>query len=137
MARHHFGLPLRYTGFGARGKQVRDLLHPEDLFDLVLRQMSAIDAHRGGIFNVGGGPAGSTSLREWTSLCGELTGRVSEPTADPATHPTDVPYYVSDHRRASAAFDWKPRRGVREIASDILAWLREEEDGLHDLFAEP
>jgi CDP-paratose 2-epimerase len=137
VARHHFGLPLRYTGFGGGGKQVRDLLHPDDLFELLLRQLSAIDAHRGAAFNVGGGAAGSTSLCEWTAVCAELTGRSAAPAAEPETHPFDVPYYVSDHRRASAAFDWKPRRGVREIAGDILAWLRAEEEGLRDLFADP
>src|SRR5262245_26673747 len=134
VARHHFRRPLRYTGFGGSGRQVRDLLHPEDLFDLLLRQLSSIDAHRGAVFNVGGGPWGSTSLREWTSICAELTGHAAEPAADPATHPVDVPYYVSDHRRASAAFDWKPRRGPREIAADVLAWLRAGEDELRDLF---
>jgi CDP-paratose 2-epimerase len=137
VARHHFRRPLRYTGFGGTGKQVRDLLHPEDLFDLITRQLPAIDAHRGAVFNVGGGPVGSTSLREWTAICSELTGHDAAPAADPATHPVDVPYYVSDHRRASAAFDWKPRRGPREIAADVLAWLRAGEDELRDLFAEP
>ena len=31
MLSHHFGLPLSYIGFGGHGKQVRDLLHVEDL----------------------------------------------------------------------------------------------------------
>ena len=137
VARHHFRLPLRYTGFGGAGKQVRDLLHPEDLFELISRQLPAIDAHRGAVFNVGGGAEGSTSLREWTALCAELTGHAAAPDSDPATHPVDVPWYVSDHRRASAAFDWKPRRGPREIAADLLAWLRAGGDGLRRLFAEP
>jgi CDP-paratose 2-epimerase len=92
VARHQLRRPLRYTGFGGTGKQVRDLLHPEDLFELLLRQLSAIDAHRGGVFNVGGGPAGSTSLREWTSLCAELTGHAAAPDRDAATPPVDVPY---------------------------------------------
>jgi CDP-paratose 2-epimerase len=135
-ARHHFRRELRYTGFGGAGKQVRDLLHPEDLFELILRQMSAIDAHRGAVFNVGGGPGGSTSLREWTAVCAELSGHDVEPASDPATHPVDVPYYVSDHRAATAAFDWKPRRGAREIAADLFAWLRAGEAELAGLFAE-
>ena len=37
VARHWFGLPLRYVGFGGTGKQVRDLLHPADLVALVLK----------------------------------------------------------------------------------------------------
>ena len=39
MLAHHFGNPLTYIGFGGEGKQVRDLLHVEDLVDLVERQL--------------------------------------------------------------------------------------------------
>ena len=39
MLAHHFGNPLSYIGFGGDGKQVRDLLHVEDLVDLVERQL--------------------------------------------------------------------------------------------------
>jgi CDP-paratose 2-epimerase len=34
MARHLYGGPLSYTGFGGHGRQVRDLLHVDDLYDL-------------------------------------------------------------------------------------------------------
>ena len=46
-----------------------------------------------------------------------------------------MPWYVSDHRRASAAFGWAPRRGPRAIAQDLLAWVRAEEPALRALFA--
>ncbi len=39
MLAHHFRKPLSYIGFGGKGKQVRDLLHVEDLVDLVERQL--------------------------------------------------------------------------------------------------
>ena len=39
MLAHHFGQPLSYIGFGGAGKQVRDLLHIDDLVDLVERQL--------------------------------------------------------------------------------------------------
>jgi len=136
VARHHLRAKLRYTGFGGAGRQVRDLLHPEDLFELLQRQMAAIDAHRGAVFNVGGGVAGSTSLCEWTALCRELTGHDAAPAGEAETSPVDVPWYVSDHRRASEAFGWAPRRGPRAIAEDLLAWVRAEEPALRALFAQ-
>ena len=40
VARHHFGKPLRYTGFGGEGKQVRDLLR--------IAWLSALQAERSG-----------------------------------------------------------------------------------------
>ena len=38
---HHFGHPLEYIGFDGSGKQVRDLLHVEDLIDLLEEQLVA------------------------------------------------------------------------------------------------
>ena len=36
---HRFGSPLSYIGWGGEGKQVRDLLHVDDLVDLVDEQL--------------------------------------------------------------------------------------------------
>jgi CDP-paratose 2-epimerase len=60
---------LRYIGFGGQGRQVRDVLHPEDLGVLVWRQMSSPDADRPRIFNVGGGRSSSASLAELSAWC--------------------------------------------------------------------
>ena len=38
MLAHHFRRPLSYIGFGGSGKQVRDLLHVEDLIELLDEQ---------------------------------------------------------------------------------------------------
>ena len=40
MLAHHFGRPLSYIGFGGTGKQVRDLLHVDDLVELVDEQLA-------------------------------------------------------------------------------------------------
>ena len=56
MLAHHFGRPLTYIGFGGNGKQVRDLLHVEDLVDLLDEQLARSGrAGRRDVFNVGGG----------------------------------------------------------------------------------
>ena len=69
MLAHHFGNPLSYIGFGGSGKQVRDLLHVEDLVDLVERQLLDQEAWDGRTVNVGGGRECSLSLRETTAIC--------------------------------------------------------------------
>ena len=74
MLAHHFRQPLSYIGFGGRGKQVRDLLHVEDLVDLVERQLLDPGAWDGRTVNVGGGRECSLSLLETTAICRELTG---------------------------------------------------------------
>lgn len=129
---HYFKRPLRYTGFGGKGKQVRDLLHPADLFDLVTRQLPEISKHSGEVFNVGGGFEISVSLRELTAVCSELLGEVPIG-SDPTTSWVDVPFYVSDCTRARTTFGWMPTRTVRVIVTDIIDWLKSNESALRSL----
>src|SRR3954468_12385898 len=72
---HRFGRPLAYVGFGGTGHQVRDLLHVDDVVDLVGLQLEDPRGWHGATHNVGGGRDGSLSLRETTALCRELGGR--------------------------------------------------------------
>ena len=124
---HWFGRPLEYIGFGGSGKQVRDLLHVDDLADLVDDQLVRPEHWRGVTANVGGGRAVSLSLREATVLCRELTGREVAVTPAGADRPGDVPYYVSDCSRLFEHTDWRPRRDARAILAGVLGWVREHE----------
>lgn len=133
VARHHFGRPLKYTGFGGKGLQVRDLLHPGDLCELVSLQLGAWDKVSGRTFNVGGGRAGSISLQEYTALCREAIGREVPIAEDATTSPVDIPWYISDHTEVSGVLGWQPRRSPRQIAGDIAAWVRSHEDSLSSL----
>ena len=130
VARHHFGRALKYTGFGGTGLQVRDLLHPDDLFDLVSLQLGALDRVAGSTFNVGGGRKGSVSLQEYTALCRDAVGREVPITEDPLTNPVDIPWYVSDHAKVTAVLGWEPQRGPAQIVNDIANWVRANEASL-------
>lgn len=119
---HLLGRPLRYTGFGGRGKQVRDLLHPTDLFELLQRQCAQPERWNAEIYNVGGGQAVSVSLLELTALCQRVTGREVPVSSQPETAQVDIPFYVSDAARARADFGWAPRQSVEAIVTDIAQW---------------
>jgi len=127
---HHFRRPLSYIGFGGGGKQVRDLLHVDDLVDLVDEQLGDPDAWAGCVANVGGGREGSLSLLETTALCRELTGNEIEIGAEPETRPGDVPIYLSDCARLFARTEWRPRRGPRQVLADVLEWTLANEDAV-------
>jgi CDP-paratose 2-epimerase len=127
---HHFGGPLAYIGFGGGGKQVRDLLHVDDLIDLVELQLGDPDGWSGAVTNVGGGRKHSLSLLEATELCRELTGREIEVGSNPETRPGDVPIYLSDCARLHARSEWRPRRGPRETLADVLEWTVANEDAV-------
>lgn len=133
VARHHFGRPLKYTGFGGKGLQVRDLLHPDDLCALVSRQLQTWDQVSGEIFNVGGGRVGAVSLQEFTTLCQETVGREVPIEHDCATSAVDIPWYITDNAKVTAALDWSPQRTPSQIVRDIAAWVKANESALSTL----
>jgi CDP-paratose 2-epimerase len=120
---HRFGLPLSYIGFGGEGKQVRDLLHVEDLADLIEEQLSNPERWDGEVVNVGGGREISLSLLETTALCRELTGNEVPISAEPEGRPGDVPVYLSDCSRLFERTDWRPRRSAQQTLSDLNEWI--------------
>lgn len=135
VARHHFRQPLRYTGFGGQGKQVRDLLHVCDLFELLVLQMADVEYWDGRIYNVGGGLDCSVSLCELTSLCIEETGN-SVPIASASdTASVDLRIYVTDTRKAQHDFAWRPTRSPAKIVCDIHHWLQRQGESLKPLFS--
>jgi len=128
MLAHHFGNPLSYIGFGGEGKQVRDLLHVEDLVDLVERQLLAPAEWDGRTVNVGGGREISLSLRETTAICQQLTGNEVPITPVAETRQGDVPIYLSDCERIFNLDEWRPRRDAETVLRDIHEWITSDEE---------
>jgi CDP-paratose 2-epimerase len=134
VAHHYFGLPLSYIGFGGSGKQVRDLLHVDDLTDLLAIELDQLDRLAGETFNVGGGLASSLSLQEATRLCEEVTGRSTAIRAVPVTRDADMPLYVTDTQQVHLATGWQPHRTPRDTLTDIYEWIRADEERLRSLW---
>ena len=128
MLAHHFRNPLSYIGFGGHGKQVRDLLHVEDLVDLVERQLLDPTKWDGLTVNAGGGRECSLSLLETTEICRRLTGNEVPITPVAETRQGDVPIYLSDCARLFDLDEWRPRRGAEEVLADIHEWIASDEE---------
>jgi CDP-paratose 2-epimerase len=135
MLSHYFGRELAYIGYGGTGKQVRDLLHVDDLLELVEEQLVRPEHCAGLTFNVGGGREGSLSLVEATALCRELTGNDVPVVARPERRAGDVPVYLSDCSALYAHTSWRPRRGPREVMVDTLRWIEENADALRPVLS--
>ena len=128
MLAHQFRNSLSYIGFGGDGKQVRDLLHVEDLVDLVERQLLDPAAWDGRTVNVGGGRECSLSLRETTEICRRLTGNEVPISPVSETRAGDVPVYLSDCTRLFGLDEWRPRRSAEQVLTDIHDWISSDEE---------
>jgi len=131
--RHYFGKPLAYIGYGGTGKQVRDVLHVDDLCELVEEQLSNFGAWDGWLGNVGGGLEISVSLRELTAICREVVGREVAIGSEPANRQADLRLFLADCGRLFARTAWRPGRHVPQTVADILAWIRAHEKKLQPL----
>jgi CDP-paratose 2-epimerase len=134
MAMHYFERELSYIGWGGEGKQVRDLLHVDDLAELIAAQLSHFDTLAGSTFNVGGGLTSSLSLQETTALCREITGHVIPIHQVAETRPADLKLYLTDSRRVTEATGWVPRRTPKETLAAINDWIREAEPVVRHLW---
>ena len=134
---HRLNRPLAYIGFGGQGKQVRDLLHIDDLVELVLLQSRRIAEFRGDVFPAGGSTVSNLSLREATDLCQTITGRRLPLSTQLTNRPADVIWFVTDNGPTTARLGWRPARSAETILRDVQAWLDAHPDLEAALFGKP
>lgn len=115
--------PTPFTIAGT-GKQVRDVLHAEDL----VRLYRAVYAQRaqvaGEIFNIGGGMANSLSLLELFALLEKTLGLKQKLIYTPTPRrQSDQDFFVADIRKAQAQLYWSPQVSAEVGIQRMLAWL--------------
>ena len=121
---HHINKKkLNYIGFGGKGRQVRDLLHIDDLCELILLQIKNIKKINNKIINVGGGKKNSVSLSQLTNYCSTLTRHKIKIGSVKKTSPYDVPYYVSNNAHVKKIYKWTPKRNLKKILLDLFLWM--------------
>ncbi len=116
---HRNRRPLKYIGFGGKGWQVRDCLHPRDLANLVAQQLQCgMDVEKPVIANVSGGIESARSLAQLTQWCDDRFGK--HPIAsDESQRPFDLPWVVLDSALAKATWNWSPACRVEQIFEEI------------------
>jgi len=119
---------LRYIGFGARGLQVRDAFHPDDLALLIAQQVRR-DPPAEPVYHVGGGPENSISLAQLTAWCDDRFGP-HMPHPGERERPFDAPWIVMDTARARGEFGWEPTRTLPSILEEIAVHVERNPDWL-------
>jgi CDP-paratose 2-epimerase len=130
VARHFWRKPLSYIGYGGKGKQVRDILHVDDLFGLIDIQIHQMEKYTGKTLNVGGGLSTSLSLQELTVLCEKTTGNKIHIEAVPEMRQADIRIYITDNSAVNALSGWRPEITPGQIVQEIFQWIRDNESDL-------
>lgn len=104
------------------GKQVRDVLHADDMIKLYLSVPKHIDKAKGQVFNIGGGMENSLSLLELFELLEkELNVKLNYTKLPPRE--SDQKVFVADITKASKIFGWKPEVSAQEGILKMLDWV--------------
>ena len=133
MARHFWKKNLTYNGYGGLGKQVRDLLHVNDLFALIDYQIGYSDNLSGKTLNVGGGIHSSVSLNELTRLCEKITGNKITIESVLENRKADVRIYVTDNTQVTELTGWHPTYTVEGMLKEIYDWIYLHEEKLYKI----
>ena len=123
VARHLFHNKLSYIGFGGCGNQVRDVIHIDDVCDIIYLQIVNLNKKFNNTFNIGGGLKNSISLRQLTFKCEKLTNNKLKFKKIKKTSKFDIPYYVTNNKRINNFYNWKPLKNIDNILMDIYEWL--------------
>jgi CDP-paratose 2-epimerase len=118
-----------FTIFGD-GKQIRDALWIGDLINAYERALERIDDVSGAVFNIGGGPSNTLSLRELVAKLERAHDRRLDPPLAP-WRPGDQRVFVADIRKADRLLDWRPRVSIDDGVDRLITWVRENR-GLFD-----
>ena len=135
IAKHFWKKELNYIGFGGEGKQVRDILHINDLFKLLDIQVNNFNKYNGKTFNVGGGSDVSVSLIELTEICENVTGNKIKISKIKKNRSADIPIYISDNSKIQELFSWKPEYSPTQIINDTFKWLKSNESTLKNILS--
>jgi len=112
-------MPFTISG---SGKQVRDVLHAEDMKRLYFAAHTNIDLAKGQAFNIGGGMANSLSLLELFSLLEEITGVELNYKKLPVRE-SDQQVFVADITKAKDVLGWKPEVVPSQGISQMIKWI--------------
>jgi len=118
------GRPLSIYG---DGKQVRDILHVEDLLDAYDAIIDRIDQVKGQVFNLGGGPGNMISIwKEFGPMLEKHLGKPI-PVAWADWRPGDQKVFVADIRKAQKELGWQPRISAAAGVEKLYRWVKENE----------
>lgn len=110
------------------GKQVRDVLHADDMVALYLSAVRNVGRIAGQAFNVGGGADNSLSILELMDLLEDIIGTKLHK-RHIAPRESDQRVFVADLHKVRSMLGWAPRVSKEEGVRRMVEWVRTLESG--------
>jgi len=110
------------VNISGNGKQVRDLLHAEDMISLYFSALNKIDEISGEAFNVGGGYENSLSLLELISHLEETVGCSMEIVHGPIRR-SDQRVFIASLNKINEKTGWSPQVDYSFGIKMMLEWV--------------
>ena len=125
---------LSYIGYGGHGNQIRDVLHIDDLCELIHKQIKIINKNYNKLYTVGGSKISYTSLKNLTKICQNITGNKISIDKKRSTSIYDIPYFITDNHKVSRAYKWRPKKNINKIVYDITTWINNNKNLIQKYF---
>jgi CDP-paratose 2-epimerase len=104
------------------GKQVRDVLHADDMQRLYMAAVVHIEQAKGQAFNIGGGIENSLSLLELFSLL-ESQLKIKLEYARLPVRESDQRVFVADIAKAKRMLGWQPIVSAVDGVARMVEWV--------------
>ncbi len=104
------------------GKQVRDVLHADDMKRLYAAAVTHIDKAKGHAFNIGGGFKNSLSLLELFALIENITDLKLKYTKLPVRE-SDQRVFIANIKKAKKILLWEPQVSTSIGIRNMLSWV--------------
>jgi CDP-paratose 2-epimerase len=105
------------------GKQVRDVLHADDMRCLYAAAIKNIDRVRGQAFNIGGGVDNSLSLIELFGILERVADVQLSYTKLPVRE-SDQRVFIADIDKARRLLDWTPQVSAADGVARMVEWTK-------------
>ncbi len=125
---------MNYIGYGGLGNQVRDVLHIDDLCDLIFLQIKKFNKINNKMFTVGGSKKSYISLKQLTQICEKITNNKIKFSKIPKTSIYDIPYFITSNNHVTKIYNWKPKRNILKVVTDTFLWLKKNKSKINKYF---
>lgn len=120
------GLAKEPFTISGNGKQVRDVLHADDMKALYKAALDSIDLSAGNAFNIGGGLSNSLSLLELFQELETLLGVEIIYEKQPV-RVSDQRVFISNIEKAKNMLGWSPKILSKDGVKDMVQWISDSD----------